>query len=73
MTLPEDEFRRAMLATYDQAKELVYDPNYFLRTVEQQGALTTAKRLLASEEIQIEASGYLSGSTGAPAALPTFV
>jgi len=48
----ENEFHRAMLATYDQAEELGYRATYFLQMVQEHGGVKAAKRLLAQPEVQ---------------------
>lgn len=52
MATLENEFHRAMLATYDRAAKLGYRATYFLQMVQEQGGVHAAKGLLAKTEIQ---------------------
>ncbi|RIK29407.1 MAG: hypothetical protein DCC52_07385 [Chloroflexi bacterium] len=49
MAPTEKAFEEAMLDIYEQAKEYGYYPNYFLRMVQEHGAVDAAKRLLEAE------------------------
>ena len=52
MSALEDEFRRAMFATYDEAKKLGYNANYFLQMLGDKPAVEVAKQLLSTRDIQ---------------------
>ncbi len=47
-----DEFNRAMISLYEQAKDLDYFANYFKQMLDRYGGVETAKRLLADSEPQ---------------------
>jgi len=48
----DDQFHRAMVQVYENAKDHDYFATYFKRMLDEQGGVQTAKRLLASREIQ---------------------
>jgi hypothetical protein len=52
MTSLEDQFHKAMIGVYENAKDHEYFATSFKRMVDQYGGVGAAKRLLAKEEIQ---------------------
>ncbi len=52
MSTLEDEFQRGMIQVYEVAKDHGYVPSYFKQMLDQYKGVETAKRLLATREIQ---------------------
>lgn len=48
----EDQFHRAMISVYENAKEHDYFATYFKRMLDDYQGVETARRLLAKQEIQ---------------------
>ena len=48
----EDQFHRAMIDVYEQAKELDYFANYFKQMLDRYGGVETANRLLGESQAQ---------------------
>ncbi len=48
----EEEFHAAMMTTYEEGVKRGYYPAYFLQMLHEYGGVATAKRLLATREIQ---------------------
>ena len=47
-----DQFHRAMIGVYENAKDHDYFATYFKRMIDEHGGVQAAKRLLAMQEIQ---------------------
>lgn len=52
MATLEEQFHRAMIGVYENAKDHEYFATYFKRMLDEYRGLETAKRLLAKQEIQ---------------------
>ena len=48
----ESEFHASMITTYEEGTKRGYYPTYFLQMLYQYGGVETARRLLATQEIQ---------------------
>ena len=52
MAALEEQFHRAMIGVYENAKDHDYYATYFKRMIDEYGGIQAAKRLLAKQEIQ---------------------